>query len=324
MGTKINEELFLKQLSEKFGNKVELLSNYNGKERPVEILYHCEKHGDTRKWLNAKNIFGLNFNPCKECFRESHSKSKYKLKDKDKDYFYNKLKKYCEEHNGTLLDTKWTKAKDTYHFKCNNPDHPIFENTADGIMNKKQWCPYCSGRKGNFNQKVEEIIQQKGGKIITPYKSSQEYMKVKCLKHNYIWEITPCNIMKGRWCPICNMSINEKTPLDWLNNNSFNAIPQYKFDDLIGKDGNPYRFDFGILDNNDNLLCMIEIDDETHRGNSEKYAEGRKRDMIKNNYCKEHNIPLYRVPIDRSRISRKGYDWYYNYIDEQLGFLRKD
>ena len=68
------------------------------------------------------------------------------------------VKKCCEEHNGTLLDTKWTKAKDTYHFKCNNPDHPIFENTADGIMNKKQWCPYCSGRKGNFNQKVEEII----------------------------------------------------------------------------------------------------------------------------------------------------------------------
>ena len=66
MGTKINKELFISHLKDKYGDKVELISEYHGKERPVEILYHCEKHGDTTKWLNAKNIFGLNFNPCKE------------------------------------------------------------------------------------------------------------------------------------------------------------------------------------------------------------------------------------------------------------------
>ena len=322
MGTKINKELFISHLKDKYGDKVELISEYHGKERPVEILYHCEKHGDTTKWLNAKNIFGLNFNPCKECFKESHSKKNRPIQNKE--FYYEKLKLCCEEHNGILIETEWTTAKDTYHFKCDNPDHPVFENTADGIMNKHQWCPYCSGRKGDFDKRIDAIVKEKGGEVISPYKSSQEYMKIRCIKHNYIWDITPCNILKGRWCPICKMSINEKVPLDWFNNNSFNVIPQYKFDGFVGKDGNPYKYDFGLLDNNNDILCMVEIDDETHRGNSEKYAEGRKRDIIKNNYCKEHNIPLYRVPIDRSKISRKGYDWYYNYIDEQLGFLRKE
>ena len=79
MGTKINKELFISHLKDKYGDKVELISEYHGKERPVEILYHCEKHGDTTKWLNAKNIFGLNFNPCKECFKESHSKKKQSI-----------------------------------------------------------------------------------------------------------------------------------------------------------------------------------------------------------------------------------------------------
>ena len=118
------------------------------------------------------------------------------------------------------------------------------------------------------------------------------------------------------------MSINEKVPYDWFNNNNINIIPQYKFDDLIGKDGNPYRFDFAILDEKCQVSSIVEIDDETHRGTSEKYADGRKRDIIKNDYCQKHNIPLYRIPIDRCKISQQGYDWYYTYIDNNLKFLK--
>lgn len=322
MAKKVNKELFLRKLKEKHGDKVELLSEYYGKEKQVEIVYHCEQHGDTITRLNAKNIFGHNFNPCKECVRHKHSKKRHCSKDKE--YFYEKLKDCCSMHNGSVIETEWTKAKDTYHFKCENPNHPVFTNTADGIMNKHQWCPYCSGRKGNFDERIKKLVYEKEGEIITPYINSQSYMKIKCLKHNYIWDITPCNLIKGRWCPICNMSINEKVPFDWFNNNNINIIPQYKFDDLVGKDGNPYRFDFAVLDDEYKVFSLVEIDDETHRGTSEKYADGRNRDIIKNKYCKKHNIPLYRIPIDRYKISKQGYDWYYTYIDNNLKFLKEN
>lgn len=316
---KINKELFLKNLKDKFGNKVELLSEYQGKEKKVEIVYHCDKHGDTVSWLNAKNIFGLNFNPCKECFKEKHSKKRHP--NKDKDYFYNKLKECCLKHEGFVIETEWTKAKDTYHFKCKNPEHPIFTNTADGIMNKHQWCPYCSGRKGDFEERIKEIIHNHNGELISSYKNSQKYVSVRCLEHNYKWKISPLNLIKGRWCPICSMSTNEKPVWNWLVSHGFKTIPQYKFSDLIGEDGNPYRFDFGIIDENDELVFLLEIDDETHRGNTDKYAKVKSRDVIKNNYCQEHGICLYRVPIDRWKIQSKGITWYNDYINENLSFL---
>lgn len=319
MAPKANKELFLENLKNKHGDKVELLSEFYGKEKKVDIVYHCEKHGDTITSLNAKNIFGNNFNPCKECLKDKHSQ--YKHSRKDKKYFYEKLKDCCLTHNGNVIETKWTKAKDTYHFKCENPNHPVFTNTADGIMSKKQWCPYCSGRKGDFEQKISEIIHKQNGELLSSYKNSCTHITVKCLEHDYEWDITPLNLIKGRWCPICRMPTNEKPVWNWLKSHNFNAIAQYKFSDLIGEDGNPYRFDFGIVDDNKNLLFLLEIDDETHRGISEQHLKQQQRDKIKNEYCNKHKIPLYRMPIDRWKIHSKGVEWYYDYMNNELGFL---
>lgn len=319
MATKVNKELFLRRLKEKHGDKVELLSEYYGKEKQVEIVYHCEQHGDTIARLNAKNIFGHNFNPCKECVRHKHSEKRHNSNDKE--YFYEKLKNCCSMHNGSVIETEWTKAKDTYHFKCENPNHPVFTNTADGIMNKHQWCPYCSGRKGSFEQEISEIIHKQNGELLSSYKNSYTHITVKCLEHDYEWNIMPLNLIKGRWCPICHMPTNEKPVWNWLKSHNFNVVAQYKFSDLIGEDGNPYRFDFGIVDDNKNLLFLLEIDDETHRGVSEQYLKQQRRDKIKNEYCNKHKIPLYRMPIDRWKIHNKGVEWYYDYMNNELGFL---
>ena len=68
----------------------------------------------------------------------------------------------------------------------------------------------------------------------------------------------------------------------------------YKFEDL-----NKYRFDFYIIDKQ---YC-IEYDGETHYQanlhgwhDKEQLKQQQERDEIKNQYCKEHNIPLIRIP----------------------------
>ena len=108
MAGKIDRELFITNLKKKHGDKVDLIGEYCGKERKVTIIYHCEKHGDTITTLNAKNIFDRNFNPCKECFKESHSGSRHSVKDKQ--HYYQKLTECCKSHCGYVIETEWTKA----------------------------------------------------------------------------------------------------------------------------------------------------------------------------------------------------------------------
>ena len=91
--------------------------------------------------------------------------------------------------------------------------------------------------------------------------------------------------------------------------------PQYTFDDC--KNIYVLRFDFGIL-YNDKLLGLIEYDGKQHFepieyfGGKDGFIETQKRDKIKNEYCKVHNIPLLRLPYTLSieEIKIKVHEYY--------------
>jgi hypothetical protein len=65
------------------------------------------------------------------------------------------------------------------------------------------------------------------------------------------------------------------------------------------------RFDFGILDDNNNLIYLIEYDGEQHYNitggwsNQEHLNNLQQRDKIKNEYCLINNIPLIRIPYTK-------------------------
>ena len=323
MGTKINFGRYLEKVKEKYGDKVEIRGEYQGKEKPISICYHCEKHGDTIKTLNAKNVFDRSFNPCAECKREKKALATSQAHKMTKEDFYNRLVEYCSDYGGEVIEKEWVSAKTVYHFKCNNPEHPVFESTADSLYSGKHWCPYCCGRKGNFEEKIKSVIESKGGELLSQYVNEHTHVEVRCKKHNNTWRVTPSNILKGRFCPVCAMSINEKTAWDWFVDNKFNVVAQYTFEDLKGNDNTPYRFDFALVDDKGNPYTIIEIDDDNHRKNNPECIEGQIRDRIKDAYCEDHNIPLYRIPIERWKITSKGREWYYNYLDSQLKFLKE-
>lgn len=319
-----NQEWFKEKVQNYHGNTVEILSKYNGSEKPIDIVYHCKEHGDTYTTINAKNICKSYFLPCKQC--QSINKSeKAKNKKSDKNFYYNRLKKYCESYGGQLLSDKWITAKTIYKFKCGNPEHPVFECMADSLYSGEHWCPYCSGREGNFENDIKEIIKSKGGELLSSYNRAFKNVSVRCLRHNYIWNITPTNLKKGRWCPICSLPFSEKVVWDYLNNQGLNVKIQYKFDDLEGNNGEKLRFDFAICNNNDSLLWLLEVDDLEHVYNhkSPRRIEARERDKIKDNYCNNHKIPLFRMiyPFSKYKIT---YDEYYQYIDTQLKISLKD
>ena len=302
-------EEFKENVKSRYGDKVEILSEYMGGTKPIDFLYYCDKHGNIFKTINAKNILAKSFSPCNECTNELHGKQRNSQVN-DKMYYYNRLKKYCEDKGGRLITKKWTTARTLYEIKCDNIDHPSFFNTADKIVNSNQWCPYCYGRKGDFEQELRDLISSKNGQLLSKYINTYAHVRVKCNIHNYVWDIMPLNLKKGRWCPVCNMVKNEKITYDCLSDLGLNFDIQYCFDDLIGKNNEKLRFDFSIFIND--KIILLEIDGDNHRAGGRYSEKTKKYDKIKNDYCIKNNIDIIRIPYYNSK--KPSYDEFYQEV----------
>lgn len=97
----------------------------------------------------------------------------------------------------------------------------------------------------------------------------------------------------------CLKSIGEKTINKILTDNNIIFKKEYCFADL--KDEGLLRFDFAIFENN-KLKYLIEYDGNIHTNKKGAwnghldYDVLHKHDLMKNEYCKQHNIPLIRIP----------------------------
>lgn len=83
-----------------------------------------------------------------------------------------------------------------------------------------------------------------------------------------------------------------------LEKNNINFKKEY----CIVIDNIKYRYDFAIFDTNNNLLYLIEFDGKQHFQENE-YFGGEKQfnktifnDNLKNQWCKQNNVPLIRIP----------------------------
>ena len=97
-------------------------------------------------------------------------------------------------------------------------------------------------------------------------------------------------------CGCNNNSLGVENIIKLLNENNIPYIVEYRFLDC--KDKRPLPFDFYI-----NKKYIIEFDGKQHFeysnngwNNKEKFELTQKHDKIKNQYCKDNNIPLIRIP----------------------------
>lgn len=81
----------------------------------------------------------------------------------------------------------------------------------------------------------------------------------------------------------------------YLKEHNINTKTEYVFEDL--RLINHLRYDFAILDSDNNLVCLIEHYGIQHYKDGSTIGFGKQQrevtDKIKQDYCKEHNIPLY-------------------------------
>lgn len=150
---------------------------------------------------------------------------------------------------------------------------------------------FSKSRQDTYN-----YCKENGYKILSPYVSASDKMLIdfNC-GHKPNW-IIPSALKHGIGCPVCDESKGERVIREYLEKSNTEFIQEYRFSNC--RHINLLPFDFYIPNKN---LC-IEFDGIQHFevreyfGGNKEFKNTQIRDRIKNNYCKENNINLLRVP----------------------------
>lgn len=125
---------------------------------------------------------------------------------------------------------------------------------------------------------------------------------IGCNEHGYFQQ-SPLKHLSGQGCIKCAGSNGEKIIKNILKENDIKYKPEYTFDDLRYK--NSLRYDFGILDDDNNLKFILEYNGRQHyfrdslfHKSDEDFEEYKLRDKLKMEYCSKNNIPLYIIRYD--------------------------
>ena len=189
--------------------------------------------------------------------------------------------------------------------KCNICGYE-WETQASHLINAKTGCHKCHGVKQKTQEEFENEMSKKSPNIIIlgKYINNKTKLKCQCKICGNIWEASPNALLRknATGCPKCKMSHGEIKVKDYLESRNIEYIPQKTFDDMKYK--HKLHFDFFLPKYN----IAIEYDGHAHffpvkyAGKKDNKAEERfeltkARDNAKNNYCKENNINLIRIPF---------------------------
>ena len=245
---------------------------------------------------------------CYECGRKRASNN-YKRTQEE-------FEKEVGSKNGNIkIIGKYKSIKDKIDTKClvcGYEWRPIAEQLVKEVPNG---CPKCSGRIITNQEFVNQLKHLHPNLIpLEKYVKSDKKIKFHCLDCDADVYIAPSKLKSGQGCPHCQRSHGEIKVEKCLINSKLDYVPQYRIDNPQNQSSNFY-YDYAIL-NNKNIIALIEYDGIGHfepvdfAGKGEEWAlqnleKTKFRDGIKNQYCKDNNIPLLRIPY-----------WEYNNIDK--------
>jgi len=156
--------------------------------------------------------------------------------------------------------------------------------------------------KSNTQEFIKESKEIHGDTYIysaTTYSGCYSKVVITCYKHGN-FEQVPYSHKQGRGCPVCSESKGEREIRMFLEKQSIEYISQQTFDDCKNVFALP--FDFYLPKYN---MC-IEYDGEQHyrpmgfaRG-KKGFERTKRNDQIKNGYCDEQGIQLFRIRFDEN------------------------
>lgn len=162
-------------------------------------------------------------------------------------------------------------------------------------------CIYCGKMFYKSQEYFENEVLQLGEgeyEVLGKYKGSEIKVLMEHKKCGHKYEVKPGNFLSGKRCPKCKESNGEKLITRFLEENQINYRTQYSFKELVHK--RRLKFDFAIFIKGE-LFCLIEFDGPQHfygvslYGGEKSLKEQKKRDELKNKFCKEDGYKLIRI-----------------------------
>lgn len=267
----------------------------------TKILHKCNMCG--KEW-NSLPTSILSGHGCPSC-----SKRRTNLKKTHEEY----VKEVQIKNPKVIVIGNYIDSETKILHKCS-----ICGNEWKAIPNSilhGRGCPNCYLKKLKTPKKTHEQFVKKMSNInntitiIGEYIGSNNPIKCKCNKCNYIWEPRAADILSGKGCPNCKSSHGEKMIKIFLENNKILFSQQKRYKGLLGIKNKKLSYDFYLPQYN----LLIEFQGEQHEhpiehfGGEEKFKVQQEHDKRKREYAKIHNIDLLEI-------------WYYdiNNIDEIL------
>ncbi len=287
----------------------------------VESNSGCKLLSDT--YINAQseleiqckcgNVFRTTFNcfknknpPQQQCPNCGRSKPHINLR-----YSYEYVKNFIENNtNCSLISTEYAGINDNLDFlcECGNKFTSTFHNLT--VMKTAQ-CKDCFRKSLSHSYEyVKNYIENEVGgfKLLSKeYINSASTLTLKC-ENDHIIYTSLNNFQHNKSCSKCReLTRGEEKVKEYLIKNNVKFEIQHTFDGLIGVGGRLLKYDFVIFNRDNNIKLLIEYDGEQHfrpvnfGGMSDKkaklnYIKTKIHDKRKNEYCKNNDISLLRIP----------------------------
>jgi len=293
MPRKLSYEEVKKEI-EKTGGKLLSKKYKNAKEN---LTFECSLCGDDYK-NNYDNFKQRRKTTCPKCSKKIGSFKATKTHEQ----FIEEMKNLVE--NEYIVMSEYTRALDKVVLKHNCGFE--YKVTPANFLNGKR-CPKCSGYLGwdkkDTKRFKEEVVGLTGKEysVMGEYISSLTKINMRHERCGNDYKVTPNDFLSNnRRCPRCNESKGERRIRDFLTKHEVMFKPQYHFHDLKGKSGRVLKFDFATMSNG--KLTLIEYDGEFHFERiknlvtQESFERQKLYDVMKNDYCKDKEIHLVRIP----------------------------
>lgn len=294
----LDKEEFIKRSIKIHGDKYDYSKvNYTGIYNNITII--CKKHGEFQQIPNCH----LNGKGCSKCRNE-------KLRNERKFSYEKAIEKMNKVHNNRYQYPYFNINNLHDNIKIICPVHGEVIQEANSHL-RGVGCPFCSLEIQSLKQRkpLQQFITEANSVhynrynySLVEYKNGGTKVKIICPVHGFFPQ-TPNSHLHGEGCPKCKFfSKGEDRIKEYLTNNNFNYIEEHRLCGCKYK----YRlpFDFAIFENEEKtkLKCLIEYDGEQHFapikhfGGEKTFMLTQTKDNIKNEYCKNNNIKLIRIP----------------------------
>lgn len=206
---------------------------------------------------------------------------------------------------GSYINAK-TKIKLKHRF-CGN----TFEVTPDNFLRGSR-CPFEKGIRisqkesmglSQFKARVKELYGD-SYEILSNYKNNRTKIKVKHKKCGNIFLIAPNHILSGEGCPYCKSSKGEISVMYVLKEYYGMKETEDFYHGYVLQ--NKLHLDFYLP----SFDLAIEYDGAQHYrpvdwfGGKASFDKQKKRDKLKDQYCKDHGIKLIRIPYTVTTVKQ--------------------